>query len=662
MPRATSHSLSLRARLFLFCLVSCPLIPSVAPLSFSIGSFDTDLRDILYEGVATLAYGYVDLTPGIAPPHFQVGRIQYSKPVRIWDPLTGRQADFSTHFSFTIETDGSAQYSDGITFFLAPAGISIPPNSAGGFLGLFNASTANEGPRNQIVMVEFDTYVNPEFDPPVHHIGINTNRPSSLVYAGWDPGLHSGKATDVLVTYNSTSKNLSVVWSFDDIPVFQGESYSSLSCQVDLASVLPESAVIGFSASFGFFAARHSINSWEFTSNLDTDMPPSMDRLPPKGVKSKPHRLTMLVTVPVACLLLVISAWSCFVAVKRRERYGFHALTDIDKEMGALPTKFTYQELLTATKGFADDQKLGEGASCQVYKGFLNHSGRQVAVKRIFAESQHSEKLFVNELKIISRTIYKNLVPFVGWCQERGKFLLVYEYMPNGSLDQHLFGARRSLPWDVRYRVALGLASALNYLHEGLEQCVLHRDIKAANVLLDTNYTTKLGDFGVAKLIDPRFRSQTTDVVGTCGYLAPEYFTSGKATKESDMFSFGIVALEIACGRRSYEDRVGRVVLHKWVWELYLAGNILSAVDEALGSRFQREEMESLMRVGLWCVHPDPTRRPRAGQVIRFLQLEDSVPELPHDAFDSPVSYRPSASQLGILESPSPPPTQESVY
>ncbi|KAF8013156.1 hypothetical protein BT93_I1130 [Corymbia citriodora subsp. variegata] len=470
-----------------------------------------------------------------------------------------------------------------------------------------------------------------------------------------DPRLQSRKAIHVAVTYNSVSKNLSVIWTFDGEWLAHNKTYPSLSCLIDLAQVLPESAMIGFSASFGKHPERHSVNSWEFTSDLDVVAP-----MPSKGENSKPRWLWILVVVPVACFLLVISARSCL-TVKRREKHGYGALTNIDKEIGALPGKFTYQELLAATNGFADDRRLGRGGSGQVYKGFLSHSDRLVAVKRIFAESQHSEKVFVNEVKIISRTVHRNLVPFVGWCPEEGEFLLVYEYTPNGSLDHHLFGARRSLPWDVRYSIALGLASALNYLHEELEQWVLHRDIKAANVLLDTNFTTKLGDFGVAKLVDPLFRSQTTDMVGTCGYLAPEYFISGKATKESDMFSFGVVTLEIACGRRSYEDGEIQVPLHKWVCQLYLASNILGAADEALGSRFQKEEMECLMRVGLWCVHPDPVRRPRAGQVIRFLQLEDSVPELPHGAFDSPVSYRPSASQLGILESPSPPPIQESA-
>ncbi|XP_039172810.1 L-type lectin-domain containing receptor kinase IX.1-like [Eucalyptus grandis] len=180
-------------------------------------------------------------------------------------------------------------------------------------------------------------------------------------------------------------------------------------------------------------------------------------------------------------------------------------------------------------------------------------------------------------------------------------------------------GGRKSLPWYVRYKIALGLALALNYLHEELEQCVLHRDVKAANILLDTNFNTKLGDFGVAKLVDPQSRTQMTDVVGTCGHLALEYISEGRATKESDMFSFSVVALEIVCGRRTYEEGEFHVPLRKWVWQLYLARNMLEAADETLGSSFDRKEMECLMMVGLWCVHLDPKMRPKAGQVIRFL-------------------------------------------
>ncbi|KAF8022047.1 hypothetical protein BT93_G2244 [Corymbia citriodora subsp. variegata] len=608
-----SCSLSPCTRLFFFSLICCPLIPFVSSLSFNISSFDSNLSDILYEGVAVTVSGSVFLTDAIAPPYFQTGRMQYAKPIDIWDSVTGKQADFSTHFSFTIDTFNSSQYSDGIAFFLAPVGFIIPPNSAGGYLGLFNASTVHDGPRNQIVVVEFDTWVNLEFDPPVQHIGINDNSLSPIVYASWNAGTHSGNATNVMVTYNSSSKNLTVLWSFDDKPVLLDNRSSSLSCQIDLAKVLPESVAIGFSASFGISPERHSINSWEFTSNLDVVRPLSVDTI------------VTFIALPVACLLMVISASSCLFVVKMRKKNEFQALNHIDKEIVALPLKFSREELLVATNGFANDRRLGQGGSGQVYKGFLNCLDRLVAVKRIFAESKHSEKFFTNEVKVISRMIHRNLVQFIGWCQEEGEFLLVYEYMPNGSLDNHLFGIRKSLPWD---------------------QCVLHRDIKAANVLLDTDFNTKLGDFGVAKLVDSRFRTQTTDVVGTYGYLAPEYLSEGKVTKESDMFSFGIVALEIACGRRTYQEGEFHVSLHKWVWQLYLAGNMLEAADETLGSSFDRKEMECLMMVGLWCGHPDPKRRPKAGKVIRFLQQEVPVPELPLGTYEAPTSYPPSAHRI----------------
>ncbi|XP_030450922.1 L-type lectin-domain containing receptor kinase IX.1-like [Syzygium oleosum] len=641
-----SCSLSLWTLLILFSLIRYPAIPFVSSLSFNISSFDANGGNILLEGVARIVSGSVELTDSTTPqPSFQVGRIQYSKPIDLWDSVTGRQADFFSRFSFTITPFNSTLYCDGMAFFLAPVGFTIPPNSGGPFLGLFNASTADGGPRNQIVTVESDTLSNSAFDPPGQHIGINKNSLSSLVHAGWNAGSHSGNATDVMVTYNSTSKNLSVFWSFDDKPVSLDDKSSSLSCEIDLAEVLPESVAIGFSASYGILGERHGINSWEFISNLDVAHPPSTYATK-KGVKSKIYRLITFITVPVACLLLVISAGSCLFMIKMRDKCEFRALTYIDKEIVTLPLQFSYQELLVATNGFANDRRLGRGGSSQVYEGFLNRLDRRVAVKRIFAESKHSKKVFTNEVKIISRMIHRNLVQFIGWCQEEGEFLLVYEYMPNGSLDNHLFGTRKILPWDVRYKIALGLALALNYLHEDLEQYVLHRDIKAANILLDTNFNTKLGDFGVAKLVDPQFRTQMTDVVGTYGYLAPEYLSEGKVTKESDMFSFGVVALEITCGTRTYQEGEFHVPLHKWVWQLYLAGNMLEAADETLGSNFDRKQMECLMMLGLWCVHPDPKRRPKAGQVVRFLQGEVPVPELPLDTYEAPTSYQPLAQRI----------------
>ena len=158
-------------------------------------------------------------------------------------------------------------------------------------------------------------------------------------------------------------------------------------------------------------------------------------------------------------------------------------------------------------------------------------------------------------MKIISRLRHRNLVQLIGWYHERGEFLLVYEYMPNGSLDTHLFGVEIMLIWPVRYKIALGLASALLYLHEEWEQCVVHRDIKSSNVMLDSNFNAKLGDFGLARLVDQELGSQTTVLAGTMGYLAPGCIITSKVSKESDVYSFWVVSLEIACGSKPIQPQ-----------------------------------------------------------------------------------------------------------
>ncbi|CAN0865086.1 L-type lectin-domain containing receptor kinase IX.1 [Linum grandiflorum] len=231
---------------------------------------------------------------------------------------------------------------------------------------------------------------------------------------------------------------------------------------------------------------------------------------------------------------------------------------------------------------------------------------------------------------------------------DHNELLLVYEFLPNGSLDQHLFGGgERSrttvvLDWPVRYKIAQGLASGLLYLHEEWEQCVVHRDIKSSNVMLDSNFNAKLGDFGLARLVDHELGSQTTVLAGTMGYLAPECVTTGKASKESDVYSFGVVCLEIACGRKPVDPKqeLRKVRLVEWVWDLYGQGEILEAVDWKLGGGLDSEEVERLMIVGLWCCHPDEMNRPSIRQVISVLKMEAPLPSLPAK-LPVPMYYAP---------------------
>ncbi|RHN76998.1 putative protein kinase RLK-Pelle-L-LEC family [Medicago truncatula] len=384
------------------------------------------------------------------------------------------------------------------------------------------------------------------------------------------------------------------------------------------------------------------IHSWEFSSNLeDSNSTTSLV----EGNDGKGSLKTVIVVVAVivpVILVFLIASIVGWVIVKRKRKncdegldeYGIPFPKKFDLDKATIPRRFEYSELVAATNGFDDDRMLGRGGYGQVYKGALSYLGKIVAVKRIFADFENSERVFINEVRIISRLIHRNLVQFIGWCHEQDELLLVFEYMPNGSLDTHLFGDKKSLAWEVRYKVALGVANALRYLHDDAEQCVLHRDIKSANVLLDTDFSTKLGDFGMAKLVDPMLRTQRTDVVGTYGYLAPEYINGGRASKESDMYSFGIVALELATGRRFFQDGDFHVPLMNWVWGLYVEGNLMCAADEKLNMEFDVSEMKSLLIVGLWCTHSNDKERPKAYEVIKVLQLEMALPELPLDMHD----------------------------
>ncbi|XP_045821780.1 L-type lectin-domain containing receptor kinase IX.1-like [Trifolium pratense] len=314
---------------------------------------------------------------------------------------------------------------------------------------------------------------------------------------------------------------------------------------------------------------------------------------------------------------------------------------DEEFQMGAGPKKICYQELLNATNNFEEKLKLGQGGFGGVYKGYFKDTNSVAAIKRISANSRQGIKQYSAEVKIISQLRHRNLVKLNGWCHKKNEFILIYEYMPNGSLDFHLFLGGSILSWHLRYNIALGLASALFYLQEELEKCVIHRDIKSSNIMLDSNFNTKLGDFGLARLMDHEKESETTIVAGTRGYLAPEYMDTGKARKESDIFSFGVVLLEIACGKKAihHQELKGEVSLVEWVWELYGLKNVIAAADPKLYGQFNAKEMECLLVVGLWCANPNNTSRPSINKVIKVLNFESPLPILPQNMpFLGPLS------------------------
>jgi serine/threonine protein kinase len=556
-----------------------------------------------------------------------VGRAVYTDPVPLWDSTTGQLADFATRFTFRINATSNSSNGEGLAFFLSPYPSVIPNSSTGGFLGLFSTSNDQNDPSNGLVAVEFDTHNN-TWDPDGNHVGIDINSIVSVANVTWKTDINNGRTANVWVTYQASSMNLSVFLTYLDNPRYSGNS--SLSYSVDLRKHVPEKVAIGFSAATGNgrFVELHQILYWEFNS---TDL---------QMMKVEKMRSVLVISLATAVSVVVCSmglVWFLLHFRTRRSRKGkekkleYNESIDGEFEKGRGPRRFRYNELVGATKNFALERKLGEGGFGAVYQGFLKDQNLDLAIKRVSKGSTQGRKEYISEVKIISRLRHRNLVQLEGWCHEHGEFMLVYEFMPNRSLDTHLYDNSNLLAWPLRFKVTAGVASALLYLHEEWEQCIVHRDVKPSNVMLDSAFNAKLGDFGLARFVDHDRGSQTTVLAGTMGYMAPECVTTGKASKESDVYSFGILALEIACGRRPVvlKENDDKIRLVQWVWDLYGRNEILKAVDGRLDGAFEEREVVCLMVVGLWCAHPDYNLRPSIRQVISALKFEAPLPSLP---------------------------------
>ncbi|XP_020114332.1 L-type lectin-domain containing receptor kinase IX.1-like [Ananas comosus] len=639
---ASCNSWTFRISLSFFSFF-CISIPHATPLSFEFNFSDPVLSaDIARKHDATWNGTVINLTKDTTVGLLtnSSGQVYYNHPVPLWNRTTHEVASFRTSFSFVIQAMNPTLYGDGLAFFLSPFPPALPDFNGGGLLGLFeNDSTALNPSANTVVAVEFDTYKN-SWDPSDNHIGIDVNSISSTAYENWTTAIDSGGRATAWIDYDNGTNRLSVFLSYDQHAVFSGTF--NLSCVVDLKAILPEEVAVGFSAATGHAIELHQILYWNFDSTLN---PQNTSASSPAvaGNETKKHNSNALVASGLGAagvgllLCLVGVAWFllwCKKAVGTKE--GDDVLDededdpiDDEFEKGKGPHRFPYSELVAATNTFDEAEKLGEGGFGSVYRGSLRGTNLCVAIKRISKGSRQGRKEYMSEVGTISQLRHRNLVQLIGWCHNRsGEFLLVYELMPNGSLDSYLYGAaERLLPWAARYNIAQGLASALFYLHNEWEQCVVHRDIKSSNVMLDSLFNAKLGDFGLARLIDHSRGSQTTVLAGTIGYLAPECFITGKASKESDIFSFGVVLLEIACGRKALEP--GKVSLIEWVWDLYGRGGILEAADERLNGEFEQCEMECLLVVGLCCAHPDYNRRPSVKQAIGVLRFEIPLPALP---------------------------------
>ncbi|XP_074575870.1 G-type lectin S-receptor-like serine/threonine-protein kinase At1g34300 [Curcuma longa] len=344
--------------------------------------------------------------------------------------------------------------------------------------------------------------------------------------------------------------------------------------------------------------------------------------------------VAVLILATICCLILLEwGLWWLF--CRNNAKYGpSSAQYALLEYASGAPVQFSFRELQRSTKKFKD--KLGEGGFGAVYKGVLANR-TPVAVKQLEGIEQ-GEKQFRMEVATISSTHHLNLVRLIGFCSEGRHRLLVYEFMKNGSLDGVLFSgdAAGKLPWPARFSVAVGTAKGITYLHEECRDCIVHCDIKPENILLDENYTAKVSDFGLAKLVHPKDHRQRTltSVRGTRGYLAPEWLANLPITSKSDVYSYGMVLLEIVSGRRNFDvaDDTDRKKFSIWAYEEFEEGRVGNVMDKRLNEQeVDMEQLERAIMVSFWCIQEQPSHRPSMGKVVQMLEgvLEIERPPAP---------------------------------
>lgn len=299
---------------------------------------------------------------------------------------------------------------------------------------------------------------------------------------------------------------------------------------------------------------------------------------------------------------------------------------DPEVHLGQLK-RFSLRELQVATDNFNNRNVLGRGGFGKVYKGRLT-DGSLVAVKRLKEERTPGGELqFQTEVELISMAVHRNLLRLRGFCMTPTERLLVYPYMANGSVASRLRERAPNEPpleWETRARIALGSARGLSYLHDHCDPKIIHRDVKAANILLDEDFEAVVGDFGLAKLMDYKDTHVTTAVRGTIGHIAPEYLSTGKSSEKTDVFGYGIMLLELITGQRAFDlARLANdddVMLLDWVKALLKEKKLEQLVDPDLQGRYGDQEVESLIQVALLCTQGSPMERPKMSEVARMLE------------------------------------------
>ncbi|XVF42046.1 hypothetical protein PTKIN_Ptkin01aG0328700 [Pterospermum kingtungense] len=377
-------------------------------------------------------------------------------------------------------------------------------------------------------------------------------------------------------------------------------------------------------------------------------------RFKPEKPSSEPHQ-SVIAGVTVGSVVGLLGAFSAilFLLMRRRKRnnkekskpvmekneivvdetslvFGFGLYS---RSTGLM--KFKIKEIKSATRNFSRENIIGMGGYGNVYKGTLL-DGSEVAIKRFKNCSVSGDANFLHEVEVIASVKHVNLVALRGFCTatvplEGHQRIIVCDLIHNGSLYDHLFGStKKKLSWPIRQKIALGTARGLAYLHHGLHPAIIHRDIKASNILLDESFEPKVADFGFAKIKSEGITHLSTRVAGTLGYIAPEYALYGKLTEKSDVYSFGVVLLELLTGKHAFVNNEGKIFrLTDWVWELVEQGRALDVIEQDMPEIGLPEVMEQYVLTAVLCCHPLLHGRPTTDQIVKILETGFSVPSVP---------------------------------
>ncbi|RDX70523.1 Cysteine-rich receptor-like protein kinase 10, partial [Mucuna pruriens] len=351
------------------------------------------------------------------------------------------------------------------------------------------------------------------------------------------------------------------------------------------------------------------------------------------GKRKSILRTIMLVAVPTIISVKLFIVAYYFLRRNRRKSHTTILKENFGHEVATLePLHFNLTTIELATNNFSEKNKIGKGGFGEVYKGIL-FDGRQIAVKRLSKNSKQGATEFKTEVLLIAKLQHRNLVEFIGFCLEEQEKILIYEYVPNKSLDHFLFDSQKQklLSWSERYKIIGGIARAILYLHEHSRLKVIHRDLKPSNILLDESMTPKISDFGIAKIIEIDQDQESTDlIVGTYGYMSPEYVMLGQFSEKSDIFSFGVMVLEIITGKknmRSHEQRGVADSLPSYVWKKWRAQTPLSTLDPNIKENCAEIEVIKCIQIGLLCIQQNPDARPTMVTIVSYLDSHFS--ELP---------------------------------